>query len=67
MNTKKIEIAVVIVILGWLASAGVRAVQVEAKVQDHDDAIKLLSSKIDKISVDVGFIRGKIEGNKQGE
>jgi hypothetical protein len=64
MNTRKIELAVFLVIFGWLSAAFVRAVQVEAKVSDHDDAIKSLSIKIDKISSDVSFIRGKLEINK---
>ena len=67
MSTKKIELAVVIVILGWLASAGVRAVQIEVKVSEHDESIRLISSRIEKMSGNVDFIRGYLEQRKGNE
>lgn len=65
MDAKKVEITIVVAIVGWLVSAGVRAVQVESKVSDHDSSIKIIADKIDKISNDVSFIKGTIE--KKGE
>ena len=56
----KVEIGAVVIILGWICTAGIRAVQTETKVEEHDAIIKILSSKIDQISIDSSYIRGKL-------
>lgn len=65
VNAKKIEITVILVVIGWLATAGIRAVQVESKVDSHESSLKILSDKVDKISNDVSFVRGILENKKE--
>jgi uncharacterized membrane protein len=60
----KFEAAIVVFVLGLLFSGGITAVRTEFKVEEHDKTINAMSSKIDEISSNVNFIRGKLEKNQ---
>jgi hypothetical protein len=60
----KIETASLLIIIGWLGMASIRAVQIGTIVDQHDDQIKEFSKKMDQISIDVSYIRGKLSKNK---
>lgn len=65
MLHRKVEISVILAIIGWLVSAGIRAVNVEQKVIDHDSQIKEMNVEIHKISNDTAFIRGMMERGRK--
>ena len=64
MPFKKIDSIILVFVLGILCTAGAKLIQTDYRVDSHDESIKTINVKIDQISSDTQFIRGKLEGNK---
>lgn len=60
----KFEAAIVVFVLGLMLSGGLTAVRTEFKVEEHSQTIDAMGKKMDQISNDVSFIRGKLEKNQ---